>query len=506
MNRSIKIFLSSIFMLCCLVATNSVWAEQMNHARVTFNYLPMDQLTNQEQSNIVQGVPNETISFDEEEYQFIYQKNNVNPSSEEQGSNKSLNQDTSLTSLDQNKTVNRVTKTLPKTGSLRTSQWLIVGGSVLSIMIILVFLWKRKRLKQVVLIILVINGLSMMKTTKGYALSTDLLKPIVIKDIKKGTILNEQPPIIEGYTYVGYLHMHRNQEKPQPIPLEKGQVEIRYQSVHGKTLADPTILKGTIGESYQAETKEIDGYVQKEVQGSAIGFFKAEKQVIIFVYDEVAAPVIIHYVDEQGKEIADKKVLTGIVGQTYDATTADYLLTIKCYLLNQNDLPENSKGTFTNQAQSVTYKYQKELETAKLIIRFVNETGAPFTISDFTTLKNGDFVPLYPNLEKYTVRMEQEVAGQTYNYQQNQLVGPIEFEKKIGDHYELPQKIRFTIQDEKGQLVDYLISQNTNGSSSGVRYWENYDEIPTNYQGTIQDKETIVTYQIKGYGIYVPEP
>lgn len=59
---------------------------------------------------------------------------------------------------------------------------------------------------------------------------------------------------------------------------------------------------------------------------------------------------------------------------------------------------------------------------------------------------------------------------------------------------------------KKGQPVDYLISQNTNGSSSGVRYWENYDEIPTNYQGIIQDKETIVTYQIKGYGIYVPEP
>lgn len=506
MNRLIKIFLSSIFIISCLSGTNSVWAEHTDHAMVTFNYLPMDQLTKQEQSNIVKGIPNETISFDEEEYQFIYQKNNVSPSSEEQGFNKSLNQDTSLVSVNQNKTVNQVTKTLPKTGSLGTSQWLIIGGAVLSIMAILVFLWKRKRVKQLLLIILVMNGLSAMKPTKSYAISLDFLKPTEIKYMAKGTTLNEQPSIVDGYTYVGYLHMYRNQEDPQPMPLEKGQIEIRYQSVQGRTLANPIVLKGAIGEPYQAETKEIDGYVQKEVQGSAVGFFKAEKQVITFVYEEVAAPVTIHYVDEQGKEIADKKVLTGIVGQTYDATTADYLLTIKGYLLNQNELPTNVKGTFTNQAQSVTYKYQKELQDAKLIVRFVNETGAPFTISDFTTLKNGDFVPLYPNLEKYTVRMEQEIAGQTYNYQQNQLVGPIEFEKKIGDHYELPQKIRFTIQDEKGQPVDYLISPNTNGSSSGVMYWENYDEIPANYQGIIQDKEEIVTYQIKGYGIYVPEP
>ncbi|OQO72634.1 hypothetical protein BH746_11870 [Enterococcus faecalis] len=417
-----------------------------------------------------------------------------------------MNKGPSSVSFNQSETINRVTKTLPKTSSLGINHWLIVGGTVLSIMAILLFLWKRKRLKQLFFIILAINGLSLMKPTKSYAISQDFLKPTEIKYILKGTALNEQPPVIDGYTYVGYLHTYRNQENPQPTPIEKGQVEIRYQSVRGKTLADSVVLKGTIGEPYQAKTEEIDGYVQKEVHGSAVGVFKTEKQVVTFIYEEIAAPVTIRYVDDQGEEIADKKVLRGTVDQIYDTTTADYQLNIEGYVLNQNKLPTNATGSFTNQTQTVTYVYQKESQDAKLIVKFINTTGEPFIISNLTTLKNGDFVPLYPNLEKYTVRMEQEIAGKTYSYQQNQVVAPIELEKKIGDAYELPKRIRFTIQDEKGLQVDYLISENSNGSSSGIQYWGNYSGIPENYQGIIQDKEVIVTYKIKLYTIYFPEP
>lgn len=70
-----------------------------------------------------------------------------------------------------------------------------------------------------------------------------------------------------------------------------------------------------------------------------------------------AQPVTVRYLDEQGKQLANDQVLTGNVGETYQADQ----LSFAGYRLNQTDGQAN--GTFTNQAQTVTFRYQRSLQS-----------------------------------------------------------------------------------------------------------------------------------------------
>ena len=65
------------------------------------------------------------------------------------------------------------------------------------------------------------------------------------------------------------------------------------------------------------------------------------------------------YVDTEGKEVHPSQVISGNVGESYDASTEKYQLTIDGYTLDKSQLPENSKGMFSETAQTVTYIYTK---------------------------------------------------------------------------------------------------------------------------------------------------
>lgn len=75
---------------------------------------------------------------------------------------------------------------------------------------------------------------------------------------------------------------------------------------------------------------------------------------------KVAADVTVKYENSDGEEIHDSKTLGGNVGDSYDATTEEYKLKIDGYNLDESNLPSNATGTFTDQAQTVTYVYSKD--------------------------------------------------------------------------------------------------------------------------------------------------
>lgn len=72
-----------------------------------------------------------------------------------------------------------------------------------------------------------------------------------------------------------------------------------------------------------------------------------------------AKPVTVKYVDESGKEIHKPQIITGKVGESYDATTKKYKLSIDGYTLNQSKLPTNATGKLSDKALTVTYVYTK---------------------------------------------------------------------------------------------------------------------------------------------------
>ncbi|MBC1242633.1 MucBP domain-containing protein [Listeria welshimeri] len=289
-------------------------------------------------------------------------------------------------------------------------------------------------------------------------------------------------------------------------PVEQGTVTVNYQDEQGNTVAPTETLKGDVGETYTTVQKDVEGYDFKEVQGNTSGEFTKESQVVTYIYTQIPVPaanLTIEYLDENGNQIHEPKIISGNVGDPYDVTGDLDELQIEGYTIDTTKLPANATGVLSNEPIQVIYIYNKNpLADVTITVKFVNYQGNPFTVTDFSTLKDGDFVPLYPNLDQYKVQLDYN--RQIYN--QNQVVPDIVIPGKEGDTYSLPAKMNFNIIDDKGNHVPYLISLDEDDSSTGVINWSNITSVPENREGTLTDQDIVVTYIIEQYGIYMPAP
>ncbi|MFK4936589.1 bacterial Ig-like domain-containing protein [Lactococcus garvieae] len=94
-----------------------------------------------------------------------------------------------------------------------------------------------------------------------------------------------------------------------------------------------------------------------------------------------AEDVTVRYVDSQGEEIHSPQNISGNVGDDYDASTSAYKLIIDGYTLDESKLPENATGKLGEQAQIVTYVYNKNKAVGSVTLRYVDTFGQP--IEDF---------------------------------------------------------------------------------------------------------------------------
>ncbi|MBC6141507.1 MucBP domain-containing protein [Listeria welshimeri] len=289
-------------------------------------------------------------------------------------------------------------------------------------------------------------------------------------------------------------------------PVEQGTVTVNYRDEQGNSVAPTETLKGDVGETYTTIQKDVEGYDFKEVQGNTTGEFTKESQVVTYIYTQIPVPaanLTIEYLDENGNQIHEPKIISGNVGDPYDVTGDTDELQIEGYTLDTTKLPANATGVLSNEPIQVIYVYNKNpLADVKITVKFVDYQGNPFTVPDFSTLKDGAFVPLYPNLDQYKVQLDYN--RQTYN--QNQVVPDIVIPGKEGDTYSLPAKMNFNIIDDKGNSVPYLISQDEDEGSTGVINWSNITSIPNNREGTLTDQDIVVTYKIETYAIIMPAP
>ncbi|MBC2273665.1 MucBP domain-containing protein [Listeria welshimeri] len=291
-----------------------------------------------------------------------------------------------------------------------------------------------------------------------------------------------------------------------PTPVEQGTVTVNYQDEQGNSLAPTETLKGNIGETYTTVQKDITGYDFKEVQGNKTGEFTKESQVVTYIYTQTPVPaanLTIEYLDENGNQIHEPKIISGNVGDPYDVTGDLDELQIEGYTIDTTKLPANATGVLSNDQIQVIYVYNKNpLADVKITVKFVDQDGNPFMVPDLTTYQNGDFVPFYSNLDQYKVQLDYN--QQIYN--QNQVVPDIVIPGKEGDAYSLPKEMNFNIMDDKGNIIDYLIAPDTDDTASGIMKFYNGISIPENREGTLKDKDIVVTYRIIPYDIYRPAP
>ncbi|EAF5413096.1 LPXTG cell wall anchor domain-containing protein [Listeria monocytogenes] len=172
-------------------------------------------------------------------------------------------------------------------------------------------------------------------------------------------------------------------------------VTVNYIDTDGKTIAPTETLSGNIGENYTTTAKTIQSYTLTTTPANAKGTFSTEAQIINYIYEknpDLAQPITVDYRNSTGQKIAKSEVLTGNIGESYSTqpkTIAGYTLTT---------IPPNAKGTFTTNAQTVTYVYTPiAISALPVTVNYLDENGKE--IADSVVL-NGHVGEAYNTLAK----------------------------------------------------------------------------------------------------------
>ncbi|MBC2207773.1 MucBP domain-containing protein [Listeria booriae] len=138
-----------------------------------------------------------------------------------------------------------------------------------------------------------------------------------------------------------------HKQKAQPITVQ-------YVDESGASIAPQETLTGEFGGPYTSKGKKLTGYMLTETPANATGVFTEQAQTVTYVYHkQTAQPVTVQYIDESGIAIAPQDILTGNFGQPYTSRAK----VLSGYVLTET--PMNATGVFTDQAQTVRYRYQK---------------------------------------------------------------------------------------------------------------------------------------------------
>ncbi|MFN6686064.1 MucBP domain-containing protein [Enterococcus gallinarum] len=299
-------------------------------------------------------------------------------------------------------------------------------------------------------------------------------------------------------------------------PMPAADVTIEYVDSEGNQLHESQILKGNIGEKYDASTPDyqltIDGYTLDTTQlpDKMTGTFSDTAQTVTYVYTKdpiLAADVTIKYVDNEGKEIHKSKTLTGNIGEKYDASTPTYQLTIDGYTLDTMQLPDNMTGTFSDTAQTVTYVYTKDpVPAADVTIKYVDSEGKEIHESQAISGKIGEkydaSTPDYQlTIDGYTLdttQLQDKMTGTfsdtaqtvTYIYTKDPILAAdvtVKYVDNEGNQIHESQTLKGNIGDKyDASTPDYQLPIDG--------YTLDTNQLPDNMTGTFNETEQTVTY------------
>ena len=175
------------------------------------------------------------------------------------------------------------------------------------------------------------------RTFEGYDL--------VIEDEKGNSMLptNAKGEMTEEQIVVNYYYIKQTKVKVEYIDKQTGEK------------LDEEEIKGHIGDSYETEEKEFDGYELVEKPSNHKGEM-TEEEIVVKYYYQRKAEVEVQYLEKgTDYEIAERETIEGLVGDDYETTIKD----IPYY--NYVERTENYKGTMEEEKITVIYYYEKQV-------------------------------------------------------------------------------------------------------------------------------------------------
>ena len=231
------------------------------------------------------------------------------------------------------------------------------------------------------------------KAIDGYTFSS-------VTDNYKGEYNNDIIEVIYRYT--------KNEEEPvtPPVVKETGILVVRYVDENDAIIATDEISSAEEGTKYVTSQKAIDGYTFTNVTENYKGSYNNDIIEVIYSYkknevipeEPVVEPktsyVVVKYVDETGKEVAEKEIISGKVGENYFTTQKQ----VTGY--NYVSVDKEEEGYFTEDIIRVTYTYEKieeeqpepviEKKDITILVQYIDkDTGNPVFDSMPLTGKEG---------------------------------------------------------------------------------------------------------------------
>ena len=173
------------------------------------------------------------------------------------------------------------------------------------------------------------------RTFEGYDLVTeDENGNSMLPTNAKGEMTEEQ--IVVNYYYI-----------------KQAKVKVEYIDKQTGEKLDEEEIEGHIGDSYDTEEKEFDGYELVEKPSNSTGEMTEEETVVKYYYQR-KAEVEVKYLEKGTEyEIAPSEIIEGYVGDNYETMIKE----IPYY--NFVEKTENYKGTMKEDKITVIYYYEK---------------------------------------------------------------------------------------------------------------------------------------------------
>lgn len=217
------------------------------------------------------------------------------------------------------------------------------------------------------------------------------------KDIPNYT-LSSQPSNAKG------VYTNENIDVNYVYNKNQGTVTVNYLNEQNEKIADSSTITGDFDATYNTTAKQIGGYVLKTEPQNKSGVFGTGNTTVTYVYKKNVGNVTVSYVGEDGTKLADNTVISGVVGESYQTNAKD----IDNYTLKTT--PTNSKGTYTEGSQSVTYVYAKK--TGSITAHYVNEDGEK--VAEDASLSgtfDQDYSLVTKDVENYTLKTKPQVTS-----------------------------------------------------------------------------------------------
>ncbi|KRN83998.1 hypothetical protein IV75_GL000702 [Carnobacterium maltaromaticum] len=159
--------------------------------------------------------------------------------------------------------------------------------------------------------------------------------------------------------------------QPFSNEIKAAPVTVKYLDEKGTELALSELLTGKVGEPYETNGKQVNGWEIIDIPGNANGVYTEEAQEVVYLYErKKAAPITVKYQDIDGNIVEPTIKLAGDIGEPYTVEKKE----IEGYSIKE--VIGNPVGVFSEEEQEILFIYKKiQEQSANIVVRYQDNRG-----------------------------------------------------------------------------------------------------------------------------------